>query len=159
MCFTISYGLVRFPEAGILDAAQGSVSSGEQKEIVLKPTEDGSALSEDAPSVSSALPASNTSSDELFITESTTPPTKGLSDSQSDNDSSADNNALDSNLNESSDSASTNSANNSSDKALAVDVTADNAENNSEKSTQSRMEFWKKIQKKVESKRHQKKEK
>ncbi len=136
MCFTISYGLVRFPEAGILDAAQGSVSSGEQKEIVLKPTEDGSALSEDAPPVSSALPASNTSSDELFITESTTPPTKGLSDSQSDNDSSADNNALDSNLNsnESSDSVSTNSANNSADKALTVDVTADNAENNSEKS-------------------------
>ena len=136
MCFTISYGLVRFPEAGILDAAQGSVSSGAQKEIVLKPTEDGSAFSEDAPSVSSALSASNASSDELFITESTTPPTKGISDSQPDNDSSADNNALDSNLNsnESSDSVPTNSANNSSDKALTVDVTADKAENNSEKS-------------------------
>lgn len=82
MCFTISYGLVRFPDAGILDAAQGvrpqdAGSSAPQKTEVLKPTVDGSTVQQNAPPASTALPENKATQDDLFVTESTTRPAKG----------------------------------------------------------------------------------
>ncbi len=93
MCFTISYGLVRFPDAGILDAAQGvgpqvaGASSESQKTEVLKPTIDGSVPQQEESSVTSALPEEQAISEDLYVTQPTTA-IKEMADSASDKEAS-----------------------------------------------------------------------
>ncbi len=64
MCFTISYGLVRFPEAGILDAAPTQSTSFVVYTSNLQPT-DGSAL-QPIETPASTLPETTASSNDLF---------------------------------------------------------------------------------------------
>lgn len=92
MCFTISYGLVRFPDAGLLDAAparivvtDASPDSQATPRTSLRPTFDGSALQVNEPLASTALEEPQTPSDELFETEQTTPLAEETVDSASDN--------------------------------------------------------------------------
>lgn len=78
MCFTISYGLLHFPEAGILDAAQETSSSDPQTVQVMRQTTDGTPIQIEETSFSTALPETQTTSKELF---------ESLSDSTSKSDS------------------------------------------------------------------------
>lgn len=64
MCFTISYGLVRFPEAGILDAAPAQATSYVVYTSNLQP-KDGSAL-QPIETPATTLPETTASSEELF---------------------------------------------------------------------------------------------
>lgn len=71
MCFTISYGLLHFPEAGILDAAQESASTtGSQTVHVMKQTTDGTPIQVEETSFTTALPETQTPSKNLFETQS-----------------------------------------------------------------------------------------
>ena len=82
MSFTISYGLVRFPDAGILDAAlTPGLTSDSQTVLVMKQTSDGAAIQYEQSSASSALPESQASSEELFVSESTVSPKNDSADS------------------------------------------------------------------------------
>lgn len=89
MCFTISYGIVRFPNAGILDAAQSSALSStdrsEFKQTTLRMTADGSALLQDESPAATVLEESQATSEELF-TEQTTPPAENAVDAKTEND-------------------------------------------------------------------------
>lgn len=77
MCFTICYGLVRFPETGILDAASSSgLSTDEQTVVVMKQIEDGSDM-QIIESPAPALSEPQASSNELYDLESTQPVTNG----------------------------------------------------------------------------------
>ena len=89
MCFTISYGLLHFPEAGILDAAQESVSTPDSQMVqVLKQTTDGTPIHVEETSFTTALPETQTPTQNLFETQSDSTP---KSDSaKSDNASTAD---------------------------------------------------------------------
>ena len=64
MCFTISYGLVRFPDAGILDAAPAQSAEPVTITSNMQP-KDGSAL-QPIESSASTLPETTASSDDLF---------------------------------------------------------------------------------------------
>lgn len=94
MCFTISYGIIRFPNAGILDAAQSSelssTDSSMSSRTALKPTIDGSALQVNEPSTVLAEP--QTPSKELFESQPTTAPVEDAADSKPEIEA-ADNNA------------------------------------------------------------------
>lgn len=94
MCFTISYGLVRFPDAGILDAAPNTALSSTDNMTTTKcksmkmPT-DGTDLLQDESTSQTALPETEATSDDLFVTQQTTPPVKEVAESKVDNDASA----------------------------------------------------------------------
>lgn len=71
MCFTISYGLLHFPEAGILDAAQDSASTTDSLTVqVMKQTTDGTPIQVEETSFTTALPETQTPSKDLFETQS-----------------------------------------------------------------------------------------
>lgn len=113
MCFTISYGLVQFPDAGILDAAPAPALSEDGKHIVNKQSADGTPVQLEQSSESSAPSETPALSSELFQTESSNPPTKGSDASPVGNDAADNsvNNDQDDNLNEESNDAGLNSAN------------------------------------------------
>ena len=92
MCFTISYGLVRFPDAGILDAAPNTALSSTDnatESTSCKLPTDGTALLQDESASQNALPETEATSDDLFVTQQATPPVKGAVESKADNDASA----------------------------------------------------------------------
>lgn len=82
MCFTIGYGFVRFPDAGILDAgfsspADGSAASTDgQMYTAMRQPADGSDLQQNESSASTVLPEMQTTSEDAFLTE-TSQPSKG----------------------------------------------------------------------------------
>ena len=133
MCFTISYGLVRFPDDGILDAAQGVDSpspSEPQTAEVWKPPVDGASLKQLKYPAASVLPEQQAPSTGLFVEE--TAPT-------SSNDESGDiNNPVENesepkfNPEPEADKSSEEASNNSSDNASVADAPADKSESVSE---------------------------
>ena len=137
MCFTISYGLVRFPDDGILDAAQGVDSqSAPQMAEVWKPPVDGSVLKQDKSPAASVLPEQQTPSTGLFVEQSA--PTSANDDSASNDESGDFNNPVEnesepqSNPEPEADKSSEEANKNSSDNASVADAPADKSESASE---------------------------
>ena len=134
MCFTISYGLVRFPDDGILDAAQGvDSSSAPQMAEVWKPPVDGSTLKQDKSPAASVLPEQQAPSTELFVEESV--PTSANDASASNNESGAFNNSVEKESEPKSNpepEASAEANKNSSDNVSVADAPADKSESVSE---------------------------
>ena len=129
MCFTISYGLVRFPEAGILDAAPTQSTSYVVHTSNLQP-KDGSAL-QPIETPASTLPETTASSNDLFESKpSLTAKTPSRSDGVDDSEKSVENTAENSNVD--SETADAN-AKNPADNASAADAPADKSESASEK--------------------------
>lgn len=133
MCFTISYGLVRFPDAGILDAAQSVDSpSAPQMAEVWKPPVDGSALRQDNSPAASVLPEETTPSKNLFVEETTQTSANDAADSN--NESGALNNPFEnepernSNPEPEADKSSEDANKNASDNASVADAPADKSE-------------------------------
>ncbi len=135
MCFTISYGLVRFPDDGILDAAQGVDSpspSEPQMAEVWKPPVDGASLKQLKYPAASVLPEQQAPSTGLFVEQST--PTSANGDFASNDESGALNNPVEkesepqSNPEPEADKSSEEANKNSSDNASAADASADKSE-------------------------------
>lgn len=83
MCFTISYGLLHFPEAGILDAAQQTSSTTDSQSFqVMKQTADGTSIQVEETSFSTALPETQTPNKDLFDSQSNSTPTSDSTNSE-----------------------------------------------------------------------------
>lgn len=140
MCFTISYGLVRFPDAGILDAAPNTALSSTDNATTctsMKMPTDGTELLQDESASQTALPETEATSDDLFVTQQTTPPVKEVAESKVDNDASAkEANKAQENKKKKSNKGGNKSKENkkTSDNASTADIPADKPENVPEKS-------------------------
>ncbi|MBR5160555.1 MAG: hypothetical protein IKS45_10195 [Thermoguttaceae bacterium] len=132
MCFTISYGLVRFPEAGILDAAPTQSTSYVVHTSNLQPT-DGSAL-QPIESPASTLPETTVSSDDLFESQpSLTAKTSSRSAGVDASDKPVENAAENTTPEQGADSETADANANPADNASAADAPADKSESASEK--------------------------
>ena len=132
MCFTISYGLVRFPDAGILDAAPAQSAEPVTITSNMQP-KDGSAL-QSIETPASPLPETTASSDDLFeSTPSLTAKAPSRSAGVDVSDKPVDNPAENSTPEQVPDSESADANAKPADNASAADAPADKSESASEK--------------------------